>query len=328
MSRFLPNGEVCIAVTAYNRSSHTRRTIESIWKHAGCDFTLCVVDNASTDDTWDVLCELRDKGLIHYAYRFTKNMGPAVAVNHVWSQFTAPYYLRLDNDIFFSKDGWLKEMCALSEKHKDISVLSYPIFFGHDSYRKIHTMYGDDLLDRADRNGSHPGGIFMMDYFSFKESGYWNEDYGSYGAEDGDYSVRIDLMGRKRLYINCFDWGTHDDFSYGEVEKYQYSKSIRQQSHKQYGGLFQINNMMYHFKLRNLRTTRKYITSTVDDLVSFTLDREYSTRITRVQSDIRKALITAAESGIEIDRINRSILTRLVKAVSPGSIIDTLDGSF
>ncbi|WP_320170657.1 glycosyltransferase [Maridesulfovibrio sp.] len=328
MPRFLPCGEVCIAVTAYNRSAHTRRTIESIWEHAGCDFTLCVVDNSSTDDTWDTLCELREQGLVHKAYRFTKNMGPAVATNYVWSQFTAPYYLRLDNDIFFSKDGWLKEMCELGKKHKDVSVLSYPIFYNSDHYKVVPTMYGEELLDRVDFKGSHPGGIFFMDYFSFKEMGPWNEDYGSYGAEDGDYCVRIDLQDRKRFYINCFDWGSHDDFSAEDNEKYIVSKNIRQKSHKRYGGLFQINNLMYHFKLRSLRVNRKYDARTEGDDVSFFLNREYSSRITRLQSEIRKAMKIAEDNGNEIDRINRSILVKLVKSVAPGSKIDVADDSY
>ncbi|MBI9112758.1 glycosyltransferase [Maridesulfovibrio ferrireducens] len=328
MSRSVPNGDVCIAITAFNRSKHTLRTIESIWKHAGCDFTLCVVDNASTDDTWELLCRLREKGLVHYAYRFTRNMGPAVAVNHIWSQFTAPFYLRLDNDIFFSKDGWLQTMREKARKHKDISILSYPIFSTKEHYAKVPTMYGNDLLDRSDRKGSHPGGLFFMDGLSFKNIGMWNEDYGSYGAEDGDYSLRTDLQNRKRLYVNDFEWGTHDDFSAEDNKAYVKSKLERQHSHKRYAGQFQINTMMYHYKLRSLRVPRKYIATTNNDNISFSLDREYSSKITHVQSDIRKTLRLASKSGIEIDRINKSILIKLVKASNPDSVIDKLDGNY
>ncbi|WP_027177516.1 glycosyltransferase [Maridesulfovibrio bastinii] len=322
MSQTLPSGDVCIVITAYNRSAHTKRTIESIWKYAGCDFTLCVVDNSSTDDTWETLCGLREQGLVHFAYRFTKNMGPAVATNFVWSRFTAPFYLRLDNDIFFSLEGWLKKMCDLSEKYKDVSALSYPIFYNSEYYKIVAETYGQELLDRCDFKGSHPGGIFFMDCSSFKNVGFWNEDYGSYGAEDGDYSKRIDLMGRKRLYVNCFDWGLHDDFSAEDNAKYIKSKSLRQKSHKQYAGLFQINTLMYKLKLRSLKVRRKYIPTVQGDNISFSLDKEYSSRITRLQSDIRKSLILIKDSGNELDRIDRSILVKLVKSIVPESIID------
>lgn len=328
MTRPIPYGEVCIAITAYNRSAHTRRTIESIWKHAECDFTLCVVDNSSTDDTWEVLSELCEKGLIHFAYRFTKNMGPAVATNYMWSQFTAPYYLRLDNDIFFSKNGWLNEMSSLIEKDENISVLSYPIFGTASKYKTASGQQEKDLLERTRHSVSHPGGLFFAKGNHFNEIGWWNEDYGSYGAEDGDYSLRIDLLGKQRWYINDFNWGTHDDIRCDTREKYQKSKNIRQKSHQQYGGLFQINNMMYQFKLRSLRVSNKYIPRTKGDEVSFTLNKEYSTRITKTQSDIRKALKFAEQSNIEIDRINRNILVKLVKCSTPGSLINTMDGSF
>lgn len=327
MSCSVPNGDVCIAITAFNRSRHTLRTIESIWKHAGCDFTLCVVDNASTDDTWELLCRLREKGLVHYAYRFKRNMGPAVAVNYVWSQFSAPFYLRLDNDIFFSKDGWLQNMCDKARKYKDVSILSYPIFFTKEHYTEVSTNYGNELLNKVGI-GSHPGGLFFMDNLSFKDIGMWNEDYGSYGAEDGDYSLRVDLLGRKRLYLNDFDWGTHDDFSAEDNKLYVKSKVERQHSHKRYAGKFKINTLMYHFKLRSLCVSRKYVATVDGDNISFSLDREYSSRITHVQSDIHKTLLLAAKSGIEIDRINKILLIKLVKATNPNSIIDVLDGSY
>lgn len=328
MPQFLPKGKVCIAVTAHNRSAHTRRTIDTICKYAGCDFTLCVVDNASTDDTWEVLTELLDQGKINFAYRFTKNMGPAVATNYIWSQFDASSYLRLDNDIFFSKEGWLRTMCEMIEKHKDVSALSYPIFYTPAHYKIIRTEFGEELLDRADRNGSHPGGLFMMDNRSFKETGGWNEDYGSYGAEDGDYSLRLDLLDKKRLYINCFDWGTHDDFTAEDNDAYIKAKHLRQKSHTQYGGLFQINTLMYHYKLRCLKVGRKYIPSSDGHEVSFKLNSDYTNRITKIQSEIRKALRKTDELNITIDRINKKILTQLVKLVNPESTIDCLDDTY
>ena len=81
---------------------------------------------------------------------------------------------------------------------------------------------------------------------------------------------------------------------------------------------------MYRFKIRALHVTRKFSCKTEGDVVHFILNPDYASSITKVQSDIRKTLLLAAESGIEIDRVTPEILFKLVKAVNPRSTIDQL----
>lgn len=77
-----------------------------------------------------------------------------------------------------------------------------------------------------------------------------------------------------------------------------------------------------------MKVGRKYIPSSDGHEVSFKLNSDYTSRITKIQSEIRKALRKTDELNITIDRINKKILTQLVKMVNPGSIIESMDDSY
>ncbi len=66
---------VSVALAAYNGSWYIRKQLNSILLQTFRDFELVVCDDASTDDTWDILCEYQEKDKRVRCYRNDKNLG-------------------------------------------------------------------------------------------------------------------------------------------------------------------------------------------------------------------------------------------------------------
>ncbi len=95
-----------IIIPTYNRSHIISRAINSILSQSFSDFEIIVVDDGSTDNTFEVLNNyLLDKRI---KFIFQENKGVCVARNNGVDSARAPYVAFLDSDDYVAKD-WLKD---------------------------------------------------------------------------------------------------------------------------------------------------------------------------------------------------------------------------
>ncbi|MEI8104201.1 MAG: glycosyltransferase, partial [Candidatus Moraniibacteriota bacterium] len=94
---------VSVIIPAYNEERVIIQTIESILKSDYSQFDIIVVDDGSTDKTWNVV---REKYAEHPTVRiFTKkNGGKSSALNYGIAQTDAPFLVTLDADTQFQPD--------------------------------------------------------------------------------------------------------------------------------------------------------------------------------------------------------------------------------
>lgn len=262
---------VNITVTAFNRIDCTVRTILALHKTSGLKFCLNVIDNNSSDETPYVLADLKKKNLIHNYVRFNKNMGPSCSTNYGWDLQPADYYIRMDNDIVIQRKGWLLDFITLMQKYPDLSLLSFPIFNKEKDYSPVTLNGFDRILFKSE---SHPGGLFCITDSVFKTLGYWNEEYGSFGVEDGDYTLRIDLSDMIRAYFPDFSWGEHIGHGDGNIDGYGKYKKERQSAHTGPQGLFMVNELLYSVGLKELYINKRYDTHIENGIVFHTTDSE------------------------------------------------------
>lgn len=119
--------KVIIFTMAYNAQATIRRTIESVLHQTFGDFEYYILDNASTDDTEDIICEYAEKDKRIVPLHVNKNDPPnGGAFFHAIVHATnAKYIVWCDADDAFTPD-FLKNMVGFAEEnHLDVAACGY-----------------------------------------------------------------------------------------------------------------------------------------------------------------------------------------------------------
>jgi hypothetical protein len=101
--------------------------------------------------------------------------------------------------------------------------------------------------------------------------GYWNEDYGLYGAEDGDYGLRMKCAGFPQYYYSAPDYfldlgntDTHTIYVPYGVDKRQERQHLFI-TREGCLGLFVVNNHLYNLRIRSWKPLRRYRVVDMDE---------------------------------------------------------------
>ena len=94
-----------IVIPSYNRGHIVGRAIESVLNQSYSDFEIIVVDDGSTDNTKEVVCQYMDSRINYF---FQENSGVSVARNTGSKLAKGDYLVFLDSDDYV-KDIWLKD---------------------------------------------------------------------------------------------------------------------------------------------------------------------------------------------------------------------------
>jgi len=92
----VPDGKVCIAIVTYNSGRYIRRCLDSVLQQEGPKIEVVVVDNASTDNTIEILKEF--KGRIRWVLS-GRNLGFAEAQNRAIGSSRSEWVLTLNPDV-------------------------------------------------------------------------------------------------------------------------------------------------------------------------------------------------------------------------------------
>lgn len=264
-----PGGYVNICMVTFNRLEFTKQAIDALARFTNFPYALTIVDNCSQDGTQDYLQELKRRGVIRNLVLLTENIGIAKASNLAWQQESqADYYLKLDNDIVVQKPDWLNRMVQTVDAVPELAALAYN--FEPVSY-PLETVHGCRI--RPKRNANLGGACYLIPRRGHEALGYWCEDYGLYGEEDHDHSVRLRLAGFLNAYMEDEDIGIHlPGGKAGKIDpiSHQTTDSREQQLHFDYrawkdhlrqqlkssGGVFERNRSAYAQGLRSLYMPR------------------------------------------------------------------------
>ena len=136
--------KVSVIILTYNRSALLRRAVQSVLNQTFGDFEVIVVDDASVDDTKDVIKDMTDKRIRYLPHE--QNMGEGRARNTGVANAQGEYIAFLDDD-----DEWLPEKLELQ-----VSVMekSEPgIGAVHTGYWRILTDTGEVRESDARKEG-------------------------------------------------------------------------------------------------------------------------------------------------------------------------------
>lgn len=99
---------ISVIMPAYNTEKYIGAAIESILQQTFEDFELIIIDDASTDQTYDIMCSYHDNRIIRMRNHI--NLGVAACVNKGMSIASSEYIARMDSDDISMPDRFQKQI--------------------------------------------------------------------------------------------------------------------------------------------------------------------------------------------------------------------------
>lgn len=116
---------VSIITPVYNSEKYISETIESVLNQTYKNWEHLIVDDCSTDNSWQLIQKYAEKDERIKIYRLDKNSGPGVARNHAIKEAKGKYIAFLDSD-----DIWVPYRL---ERHVSF-MMTGKYQFSHSSY--------------------------------------------------------------------------------------------------------------------------------------------------------------------------------------------------
>lgn len=187
---------ISILVTTYNRKDLLKRAMASIFRQTYQDYELIIIDDASTDDTYDLIQSYTDKRIVYY--RNERNWGAAhgdrIHIKRFLEMAKGDYFIYLCDDDYWIPDDLLERQLKYFEKYPALSMVvggqmsNFPdkdIF--HDNVFPKEYMTSPEFLDYF---AEHPiecniivgatlfkKSVFQMSSALFGEGSKWQAGY-------------------------------------------------------------------------------------------------------------------------------------------------------
>lgn len=242
--------DLTVIIISYNTAETTKNTIESLLTslqkpNINSTFEIIVLDNNSSDNSVELLKELKSKNKSITLIESKENLGFAKGNNRALEKATGKYVLYLNSDVIISDvdfDGVIDKM----DTHKDIGVYTVRVNLPNGkidpaSHRGFPTVwrsfcyysglentvgkvpiigkyFGGYHLVGSNMTSAHdidsPSGVFFLTRKELLDKlGGFDEDFFMYG-EDIDLAFRIKELGYSIVYDPEYDV-THLKYSSG-----------------------------------------------------------------------------------------------------------------
>ncbi len=259
-----------VTMPVFNRPTTTERAIRALAATSReTPFCITVVDNGSEPPLVKALLRLREEGLIDNLFLLPRNMGVACAANVGWELVPTALYMKLDNDTAMTRRHWLRDLMALWSHGHPISNLggAFDAAMLHKTPGCLQTPDGELGLCV----GNLPGQAVLVPKAVSDMLGFWNEEYGLYGGEDGDYGLRMQNAGLPQYYYFGPDYFTNireeDDaratYASRGIDKRRLHRELAIRDNMGMGRLL-MNKLFYQAGLRSLKPMRRYRVDDVD----------------------------------------------------------------
>lgn len=127
---------VSVLMSVYNGERYLGESLTSMFDQTLSDFRLIVVDDGSTDKTWDILGNCLDRRL--HLIKNDENIGLAASLNKALALSRGEYIARMDADDINLPDRLEKQITFL-DQNQDIGILGTRVDFIDDDGRRIST---------------------------------------------------------------------------------------------------------------------------------------------------------------------------------------------
>jgi len=181
---------VSVVMATYNHVEGLDYTIQSMKAQKFKDFELIIIDDASTDGTWEYLTQL-DFPLLR-AHRHLQNKGQTAALNFGLKLASGKYIARQDDEDI-SHSTRLQRQVEFLDKNDKVALVGTQLdwmvktgeLIRHFEYPTVH----GNIVERLQEKNSFAHGSVMMRNEAVKKLGGYREEFRL--AQDYDLWLRI-----------------------------------------------------------------------------------------------------------------------------------------
>jgi len=191
-----------IVIPVFNQAHYTKMCLDSLRNAGVADSQIIIVDNASTDETADLLAARPQVQVIRNSFNHfcgAWSQGARAAVPATWTVI-------LNNDVLVSQ-GWLEGLIHFAEENH-VDVVSPAICEGEQDYDLSE--YAKNFMNKmiqVKRTGVAKGCGFMVHRRVFDAIGYFDEDPKLGGYQDDEFfhrcrnhDFRLAITGRSFMH--------------------------------------------------------------------------------------------------------------------------------
>jgi len=130
-----PSPDISIIITTYNVEHYIERAIESALTQQGVTLEIIIVDDCSTDNTWQIICKNTDKRIKRK--KLESNGGPSIARNAAIAMAAGKWLAILDGDDAFLPSRLARCLALADTKQADIVVDNLLIHREYDQKQSL-----------------------------------------------------------------------------------------------------------------------------------------------------------------------------------------------
>lgn len=194
-------GSVSVVIPTHNARSTVRKTVEACLGQSYPGVEIVVVDDGSTDDTFQVLRPLLREGNVRYLRQ--ENRGPSAARNRGWREAEGRFICFTDSDCVPRSDWVEKLIGALQREGKAAAAGGGYDILNPESLLAL--LVWREILWRHKRMPSRPRALGSYNLCVrrevLEEIGGFDEEYREPSGEDTDLSYRIRQRGYHLLWV-------------------------------------------------------------------------------------------------------------------------------
>ena len=116
--------KISIILTSYNHERFIGKSIESVINQTYKDYELIIVDDCSTDNSWKIICEYKEKYPQIITIRNEKNWGSGVIENIVQNYAKGDYIAIHHSDDIWTDDKLEKQIVFLEKHTENVAVFT------------------------------------------------------------------------------------------------------------------------------------------------------------------------------------------------------------
>lgn len=190
---------ISILMPTYNRSVFLRRAIESVFRQTFSNWELIIIDDASTDETPDVVAEFAARDPRVISIRNEKNIYPGISkiLDRGMAIARGNYIARLDDDDYWTDPDKLAKQYTFLESHPDYVVVGSGMVVVDNNEKTLYRYLKKETDEEIRRSAlsanpfSHTTVMFNADVAK-KVGGYGDWRY----AEDWNLWLKMGLYGK------------------------------------------------------------------------------------------------------------------------------------
>lgn len=188
---------VLAGITTRNRAAVLPKALDSLRRQSYPHFQTTVLDDASTDGTWNLRTRYPEVRWVQHA----TSQGYMASRNELMSGTDAKYYLCLDDDAWFMRGDELALAIARLEAQPEVAAIAFDILSPDRP--------NEETRGPARRTALYIGCGHVLRLSAARAAGFYAPSPGVYGSEEKDLCLRLaDLGFRVELLPGVHVW--HD----------------------------------------------------------------------------------------------------------------------